>query len=250
MRLKRFGFTLIELLVVVGIIAILAALLLPALAKTKEKARRVSCLSNLRQVGALCTLYAADYRGYFPSSNLDFPHEQISWSSSPPLGLGLLSAPQGQTGPTYTTAVAVFFCPSLLASERIGPYTPTSIAPKTWSASSLWNNGPNNICGFFYYGDPLSGSTNGWATTNGFAYGPANFEMPANAASSVLLAFDLVENSLSGNSLPHSPGQINQDGGNVLFADGHVAWIEFLDTKWHGFLPSGGGAYFMPISGY
>lgn len=64
--MRRFKFTIIELLIVISIIAILAAMLLPALKKAKESGQSIKCVSNLKQIGTVMNGYCEDYRGYTP----------------------------------------------------------------------------------------------------------------------------------------------------------------------------------------
>ncbi len=72
----RKSFTLIELLVVVAIIAVLVAVLLPAMAGAREQARTIVCQSNLRQLGTLTVMYAEDNKGALPNV---LPEDQNKW---------------------------------------------------------------------------------------------------------------------------------------------------------------------------
>src|SRR5262245_14581833 len=74
---KRRGFTLVELLVVIGIIAVLLAMLLPALTKARGAAQQAACMSNLRQIGLAVFNYASTYKGRLPYGHNGISYEGV-----------------------------------------------------------------------------------------------------------------------------------------------------------------------------
>jgi prepilin-type N-terminal cleavage/methylation domain-containing protein/prepilin-type processing-associated H-X9-DG protein len=232
------GFTLIELLVVIAIIAILAALLLPALSRAKERANRVNCVSNLKQIGVGIIMYGDD-NGTLPTCKFKdnqawYPYEMMRVAAPEtitmgPYDLGLLWStklvPEGK----------VFYCPSnKKGSTDNFSYDHFVSATMPWPFGAAATD-DNVRSGYSYFPQTKDGlDVVSVPAGVGSRKVPAitqdknepgkgwNCLAPLKATSldpTKAMATDAIH---SLNSIPH---RIGGGGGiNVLFGDGHVAW--------------------------
>ena len=133
----RLAFTLIELLLVIAIVAILAALLLPALSSAKSRGQQVACLNHLRQLGMAFHLYAADNEGKLPENSPAVYKGTNSWVtgnmklSEEATNVNLIQ--QGKLFP-YASQLAIYRCPSDLSASRGVPRA-RSYSMNSWVGS-------------------------------------------------------------------------------------------------------------------
>jgi len=249
----RDGFTLIELLVVIAIIAILAALLLPALAKAKEKANRITSLSNLKQWGMAQNMYVGDSSDVLPATKI-------------PQGTpGTMNNPNVEDNPMWADLTGIEFM-NKQNGTSYGRDAWFNALPPYVASMPLWQyslnpNGPANFNdGKSIYDCPTAAAEGDDSTKAKSQYVIFNYGMNSKGtdglATNILLKTSMIRNSSAfalfsevrtiTAEMPYAaPGTTYQKiistpqcyttrfssrhdaGANISFLDGHAAWYKY-----------------------
>ena len=223
-REMRRGFTLIELLVVIAIVGILAALLLPALARAKERAHRLACLNNQRQLGLAWEMYAGDANGRLPLNEVDVSVSSVPRSTTNSWVAGNCAVdadPATITSGTffaYAKDVKIYRCPA----DRGVVAGTTTPRLRSFALSCYLGGGEDDAT---YEVRPLHRSTEIRNTSKTLTFIDED-------SSSIDDGHFLYSSKI--NDWMNIPGWRHQNGTVLVFADGHAEY-----WKWKSGLPSG-----------
>jgi prepilin-type N-terminal cleavage/methylation domain-containing protein/prepilin-type processing-associated H-X9-DG protein len=224
-KVRLNAFTLIELLVVIAIIGILAALLLPALNRAREKGNAASCLSNMHQWGLALNMYNDDWNDYYP------------YDGNFTGGLVCGTDPWFQVLPRYLNRPAL--CDLYNATP---PNPPTTRSHSIWICPSARHNGtPTTTVPYFTYALSVClHSRNAVGTTLATRIGFRRSRMDAPATTIIFCEendYQFTYGETRGDSLcslttngPFDPTTARHSGGmNFVLGDGHCEWIRAKD---------------------
>ena len=225
-RRSQRGFTLVELLVVIGIIALLISILLPALNAAKERANRVKCASNLRQVGQGLMLYANDNKGAYPRTRYDPAQDPSSFGfedADDPFAVNMVNDVTAALWMLVRNAdlnPEVFTCPS--SNQEKDPMMENNISVPATSRSNF--SDANNLSYSYAHPYPKAAAIAlGYKLHSGvvadLAIAADRNEPDKDWKKNQNWNDDQTKQKLS-NSANHE-----REGQNVMFNDGHVEWF-------------------------